>query len=100
MTSQTSQSTIRKTPVHLYNRLCDEIGDHFQQVGGLSTLNVEGVNNELGDDVQVAGGDLQRQQRQHREPVEEVVYCGSCESPEHKVKRGTELRFVLSNIKL
>lgn len=73
---------------YLYNRLCEDISDHIQQVWGLSTLNLEGVDDELGDHVQITSGDLQRQQHQHREPVEEVVHCGPCKSPVYVVKGG------------
>lgn len=43
---------------YLYDGLSGDVSDDFEQVGGLSTLNVEGVDNELGALVQVTGGDL------------------------------------------
>lgn len=43
---------------YLYDWLCGDVSDDFQQVGGLSTLDVEGVDDELGALVQVASGDL------------------------------------------
>ncbi|TNN83545.1 hypothetical protein EYF80_006063 [Liparis tanakae] len=57
------------------------------QVWGLSALNLEGVDDELGDHVQVARGNFQRQQHEHREPVEEVVHRGPRKRPGNIVKR-------------
>lgn len=73
---------------YLYNWVSEGIRDHIQQIWGFSTLNIEGVDDELGDCVQVARGDLQRQQHQNREPVEEVVHCSPCKSPSDVVKGG------------
>lgn len=59
---------------------------------GFSTPNIEGLDEELGDCVQVASGDLQRQQHQHREPVEEVMHCGPSKRPE-QIKHGKKDTF-------
>lgn len=67
--------------IYLNNWLSEDICDHIQQVWGLSTLDVEGLDDEPRDFIQVSTGDLQRQQHQHRQPVKEVVHCGPCKSP-------------------
>ena len=60
----------------------ERVGDDVEQVGGVvPPLDVEGVDHELGELVEHAGGHLQRQQHQHRQPVEEVVDRGSRERP-------------------
>lgn len=72
--------------IYLYNWLGEDISDDIQQVWGLPTLNIEGLDDEFCDLVQITSGHLQRQQHQNREPVEEVMHCGPGESPGYSVK--------------
>lgn len=44
--------------LYLDNGICEDISNDIQQVGGLSALDLERVDDELGDLVQIAGGDL------------------------------------------
>jgi len=68
--------------LHLYDGVGEGVGDDVQQVGGvLSALDVEGLDDEVRELVQDAGGHLQRQQDHHRQPVEEVVDRGARKGP-------------------
>lgn len=51
-------------------RICDDV----EQVGGiLSALDVKGFDHAVSEFVQDPRGNLQREQNQHRQPVEEVM---------------------------
>lgn len=64
----------------------EDIGDDLQQVRSFSAPKGEGPDEETSDRAQVAGGHLQRQQHQHREPVEEVVHGGASKCPQHRTE--------------
>ncbi|PWA32730.1 hypothetical protein CCH79_00012430 [Gambusia affinis] len=68
---------------HLYDGLCEDVSDNVQQVWCFSTLDLKGVDDELGHTVQITAGHFQRQQHQNREPVKEVVHGGPRKSPNY-----------------
>lgn len=67
---------------YLNNLLCEGLCDNFQKFRGIfSTFEIEGLYYQVGQELQVMGGDLHGQEHQHGEPVEEVVDGGPCKSP-------------------
>lgn len=72
----------RRKPGYLDDLLCKGIRDDFQKRRGVfSVFQVEGLHDQVGEDLQVMGGGLHRQQHQHGQPVKEVVDGGPRKSP-------------------
>lgn len=82
------------TAIYLDDELCERVCDDFQNVWGIfSILERDGIQHEVGQELQVMGGSLQRQEHQHREPVEEVMDSGACKCPTER--KSPELYYIL-----
>lgn len=77
--------TVLEQAPYLDDGVGERVGDDVEQLGGVvARLDVERVDEELGELEEDAGGHLQGQQDQHRQPVEEVVNGGTGKRPEER----------------
>lgn len=80
--SEKTTTFFSKLWLYLDDGVGERVRDDVEQVGGvLARLDVEGVDQDLGEFVQNTCGDFQRQENQHRQPVEEVVDRGAGKCP-------------------